>query len=161
MAKDFRNKTFQKVLRGYSPDEVDEYIARINEEYRKTERKMNDTERKLALALEKLDEVSGKYAALAEDNAVYEDRARSVIAEANNKAARIVSEARESAKEIEKKAEKEKSVTINRASFPARFVLHFSFKSVISRLDIGRQAVFQFVVIQPRSHVCQNNSFRL
>ena len=108
MAKDFRNKTFQKVLRGYSPDEVDEYIARINEEYRKTERKMNDTERKLALALEKLDEVSGKYAALAEDNAVYEDRARSVIAEANNKAARIVSEARESAKEIEKKAEKEK-----------------------------------------------------
>ena len=108
MAKDFRNKTFQKVLRGYSPDEVDEYIARINEEYRKTERKMNDAERKLALALEKLDEVSEKYAALAEDNAVYEDRARSVIAEANNKADRIVSEARESAKEIEKKAEKEK-----------------------------------------------------
>ena len=56
MPHDFRNKSFQKVLRGYAPEEVDEYIAYINEEYRKLERRTADSERKLALALKKLDE---------------------------------------------------------------------------------------------------------
>ncbi len=56
MAHDFRNKTFQKVLRGYAPEEVDDYIAYLNEEYRKLERRTADSERKLTLALKKLDE---------------------------------------------------------------------------------------------------------
>lgn len=56
MPHDFRNKSFQKVLRGYAPDEVDDYIAYMNEEYRKLERRTADSERKLALALKKLDE---------------------------------------------------------------------------------------------------------
>ncbi|MBQ7311988.1 MAG: DivIVA domain-containing protein, partial [Clostridia bacterium] len=58
MAHDFRNKTFQKVLRGYAPEEVDDYIAYLNEEYRKLERRTADSERKLALALKKLEESS-------------------------------------------------------------------------------------------------------
>lgn len=54
MPHDFRNKSFQKVLRGYAPDEVEDYIAYMNEEYRKLERRTADSERKLALALKKL-----------------------------------------------------------------------------------------------------------
>ena len=37
MAKDFRNKQFGRIIRGYNPDEVDEYIAYINDEYRNKE----------------------------------------------------------------------------------------------------------------------------
>jgi flotillin len=56
MPHDIRNKSFQRVLRGYAPDEVDEYIAYLQDEYRKLERRTADSERKLALALKKLDE---------------------------------------------------------------------------------------------------------
>ena len=55
MAKDFTKKTFSKNLRGYSPEEVDEYLAYVNDEYRKTESRAQDLERKLALALKKID----------------------------------------------------------------------------------------------------------
>ena len=50
MAKDFRNKTFGRILRGYNPEEVDEYIAYISDEYRKLERRCADSERKLFLS---------------------------------------------------------------------------------------------------------------
>ena len=61
MAKDFRNKQFGRIIRGYNPEEVDEYIAYINEEYRKLERRCADSERKLSLALKKLDEMFTYY----------------------------------------------------------------------------------------------------
>ena len=48
MAKDFRKKTFQKILRGYSPDEVDAYLSYINDEFKKLERRNSENERKLA-----------------------------------------------------------------------------------------------------------------
>lgn len=56
MPNDFTNKSFQKVLRGYSAEEVDSYIDYINTEYKKLERKCADSERKLALAQKKIDE---------------------------------------------------------------------------------------------------------
>ncbi len=58
MARNFSDKTFTKILRGYSPDEVKEYIAYIDGEYRKLERVSADNVRKLALALRKLDEMN-------------------------------------------------------------------------------------------------------
>lgn len=58
MPHDLRNKSFQKVLRGYAPDEVDEYIAYMSEEYRKLERRAVDSDRKLSLALKKLEEAA-------------------------------------------------------------------------------------------------------
>ena len=62
MAKDFRNKQFGRIIRGYNPEEVDEYIGYINDEYRKLERRCADSERKLALALKKLEEMHQKNA---------------------------------------------------------------------------------------------------
>ncbi|MBR3998316.1 MAG: DivIVA domain-containing protein, partial [Clostridia bacterium] len=67
MAKDFRNKQFGRIIRGYNPEEVDEYIAYINDEYRKLERRCADSDRKLALALKKLDEMHQKF--MGADNA--------------------------------------------------------------------------------------------
>ena len=54
MPRDFRKKTFQKILRGYSPDEVDAYLSYVNDEYKKLEKKNSENERKLALAAQKV-----------------------------------------------------------------------------------------------------------
>lgn len=54
MPRDFRKKTFQKILRGYSPDEVDAYLSYVNDEYKKLEKKYSENERKLALAAQKI-----------------------------------------------------------------------------------------------------------
>ena len=54
MPRDFRKKTFQKILRGYSPDEVDAYLSYVNDEYKKLEKKNSENERELALAAQKI-----------------------------------------------------------------------------------------------------------
>ena len=54
MPRDFRKKTFQKILRGYSPDEVDAYLSYVNDEYKKLEKKNSENERKLALTAQKI-----------------------------------------------------------------------------------------------------------
>ncbi len=56
MARDFRNKTFQKVLRGYAQKEVDDYIEYLNDEYKKMEQRALESERKYELARKKFDE---------------------------------------------------------------------------------------------------------
>ena len=87
MAHDFRNKTFQKVLRGYAPEEVDDYIAYLNEEYRKLERRTADSERKLALALKKLDESAKNGAADASVGPAAREAAAKLLREADAKRA--------------------------------------------------------------------------
>ena len=58
MARSFKGKTFSKILRGYSPEEVDEYIAYIDVEYKKLEKAHDEKSRRLSLALGKLDEMN-------------------------------------------------------------------------------------------------------
>lgn len=100
MPKDFRKKTFGKVLRGYAPDEVDDYIAYINEEYRKIERKNADNERKLAIALKKLEETQ-KSSDTRGDAAETANDTSAIFREAEEKAAEkaemILAEARKEA----------------------------------------------------------------
>lgn len=95
MPKDFRNKNFQKILRGYAPEEVDDYIAYINEEYRKLERAKNDSDRKLALALTRLDALNAKLDANHSD---VSDEARNdaglIIADAEKEAEKIIADAK-------------------------------------------------------------------
>lgn len=111
MAKDFRKKVFGKSIRGYTPEEVDEYLGYVTDEYRKLELRAADSERKLALALKKLDDQmkaaeTDKENAAAEQkkideaymNAVHE--AQAVIAEAETTALNICEAA---ALEAEKK----------------------------------------------------------
>ncbi len=116
MPHDFRNKSFQKVLRGYSPDEVEEYIAYFNEEYRKLERKNTDNERKLALALKKLEEY--QRANEPASDSVRETEAR-LLRDAENKSAALLAaaekEAGERAAQILEEAEAKAEVHKNDA----------------------------------------------
>lgn len=110
MARNFSDKTFTKILRGYSPDEVKEYIQYIDNEYKKLERVSADNVRKLALALRKLDEMnnyaeqlekqleelSGQQAA--QPQVDYEELARlknETIERANREAEAILADAKE------------------------------------------------------------------
>jgi len=102
MPHDFRNKSFQKVLRGYAPDEVDEYISYLNEEYRKLERRTADSERKLALALKKLEE------------SVKNGSADSVGPAAREAAAKLLRETEVKREEILAAAEKQAGETAER-----------------------------------------------
>jgi len=108
MAKDFRNKQFGRILRGYNPEEVDEYIAYISDEYRKLERRCANYERQLALALKNLDEMHRK--AEIDDRSVQNaaaDEAKAeaerVIADASRRADEILAGARKDAEAEAKK----------------------------------------------------------
>ena len=119
MAKDFRNKQFGRIIRGYNPEEVDEYIAYINDEYRKLERRCADSDRKLALALKKLDEMHQKF--MGADNADNE-LAAAAISEAKDEADRIIADANTHAAQIAEDAEKD-------AAEKARAILEEAAKS--------------------------------
>ncbi len=119
MAKDFRNKQFGRIIRGYNPEEVDEYIAYINDEYRKLERRCADSDRKLALALKKLDEMHQKF--MGADNADNE-LAAAAISEAKDEADRIIADANTHAAQIAEEAEKD-------AAEKARAILEEAAKS--------------------------------
>ena len=98
MPHDFRNKSFQKVLRGYAPDEVEEYIAYLNEEYRKLEQRTTDSERKLALALKKLYESTKNGSTNSVGPAAREEAAK-LLRKAESEASGIVAKAEEQAEE--------------------------------------------------------------
>ena len=100
MSKDFRSKTFQKVLRGYAPEEVAEYLTYVNSEYQKLERRCGENERKLTIALSKLDAVSTRLKETEENElsaAASEDALKSaddIIAEAKQKADEMLADAK-------------------------------------------------------------------
>ncbi|MGN1409172.1 MAG: DivIVA domain-containing protein [Eubacteriales bacterium] len=109
MAKDFRKKTFQKILRGYSPDEVDAYLSYIIDEFKKLERRNSENERKLAAALQKLDEINlekSKYEGTPEVTEA-EKTADSIIKKANEDAEAIRAGASKAAEEAVREAAEE------------------------------------------------------
>lgn len=129
MAKDFRKKTFQKILRGYAPEEVEEYLAYVTEEYRKLERRNAENERKLVLALKKLDEQQKSEEQLGQQKideaymqAVHE--AEALLAEAETSAAHIrEAAAAEAEKQLAEAAETAKAL-LDAAEADARRAKH-------------------------------------
>ncbi len=98
MARDFRNKTFQKTLRGYAPDEVNEYIAYVNDEYRKLEKRFS-------AAVKKIDELTKKSSAgSAEDEPDSAAESEKILAEAAAKAEAIIKAAEEEAEQVRAEA---------------------------------------------------------
>lgn len=98
MPHDLKNKSFQKVLRGYAPDEVDEYIAYMSEEYRKLERRAVDSDRKLSLALKKLEEAAKNGTADTVGPAAREAAAK-LLRETEEKSSAIIADAERRANE--------------------------------------------------------------
>jgi len=126
MAHDFRNKTFQKVLRGYAPEEVDDYIAYLNEEYHKLERRTADSERKLALALKKLEE-NAKNGVDASVGPAAREAASKLLREAETKRSEMLAmaeqQANETAERIVREAETQAEAVVAEAVGQAEAIL--------------------------------------
>jgi len=60
MAQYIKKKTFIKVMRGYSPEEVDAYIEYLLTKYHEIAKENDDNKRKVAIALRKIQELSEK-----------------------------------------------------------------------------------------------------
>lgn len=93
-AKDIRKKKFEKIKFGYNPEEVDAFMAEIENDLRVMEQELADANNKVQLLADKVRE----YKADEEDlkNALIgaQRQAREVLAEANAKAASIEEEAK-------------------------------------------------------------------
>lgn len=99
MPRDFRKKTFQKILRGYSPDEVDAYLSYVNDEYKKLEKKYSENERKLALAAQKIKAYEFELNKNSSELKTEEELA-APIKEAEEKASAIIEKARGRGRDI-------------------------------------------------------------
>ena len=99
MPRDFRKKTFQKILRGYSPDEVDAYLSYVNDEYKKLEKKNSENERKLALAAQKIKAYEFELNKNSSELKTEEELA-APIKEAEEKASAIIEKARGRGRDI-------------------------------------------------------------
>ena len=111
MSLEFKNKTFPKVLRGYSPEEVENYLDYIDGEYKELERVAKQNEKRLVVALRKLDETSRRleeYIKAEKDRAATEQQivaeaeyvSKRLIAESKLKAAKIIKQATDTAESI-------------------------------------------------------------
>lgn len=105
MPRDFRKKTFQKILRGYSPDEVDAYLSYVNDEYKKLEKKNSENERKLALAAQKIKAYEFELNKNSNELKTEEELA-APIKEAEEKANAIIEKARGKGRDIVNEASK-------------------------------------------------------
>jgi len=119
MAKDFTEKTFQKVLRGYAPEEVDEYIAYVNEEYGKLEQRNADNARKLAMALHKLDDLHKQQE---REKAEVQRKAEQTLEKAAAQARALVEEAETSAAKTKKSAQVKAEQFLQEASAAAKIL---------------------------------------
>ncbi len=107
MSIEIKNKTFSKILRGYDPAEVEDYLDYIDGEYAKSERRTAENEKRLAVALKKLDEATRKLEKLQKANERRTADLHNIVAEAEQTAESIMADARARAAEMIKSAEAE------------------------------------------------------
>ena len=111
-AEDIRNVTFDKVMRGYRPEEVDAYLDQVAAELERLQRKKRMRRKKLYILAEKVDQYRNDEETLKTALLNAQRMGESVIHEARQKAETIIydatskaSQAREEA--VEKVAEEE------------------------------------------------------
>lgn len=84
LPEEISKRSFSKVIRGYNPTEVDEYITAATENYSSLYREYAELEHKLALALDRLSKLDGE-----------EEKVRKTLETARGAADKIVSDAYE------------------------------------------------------------------
>lgn len=111
-AEDIRNVTFDKVMRGYRPEEVDAYLDQVAAEMERLRADKEDAEKKMYILAEKVDQYRNDEETLKTALLNAQRMGESVIHEARQKAETIIydatskaSQAREEA--VEKVAEEE------------------------------------------------------
>ena len=86
---ELKNKTFGKAVRGYNPNEVDDYIDFLIEKYTELYRENDELERKLKIVVTNLDEIRDE-----------EESSRATLVKAQQLGEKIVREANEKADAI-------------------------------------------------------------
>lgn len=83
---ELKNKTFGKVVRGYNPNEVDDYIDFLIEKYTELYRENDELERKLKIVVTNLDEIRDEEESIRATLVKAQQLGEKIVREANEKA---------------------------------------------------------------------------
>ena len=88
---ELKNKSFTKTMRGYNPQEVDEYIDFLVENYTSLYRENSELERKLKIVVTNLDELKDEEESIRSTLLKSQKLSEKIIRDANEKADVITS----------------------------------------------------------------------
>lgn len=97
---DIHNKEFKKGFRGYSEEEVDEFLDKVVADFEKLYKENNETKERIAIVNEKIESYSSIEKTLQSTLIVAQSTADEVLSNARKKSDVIISEANEQAKRI-------------------------------------------------------------
>ena len=103
-AKDVQKKKFEKVKFGYSPEEVDSFLAQIENDLRLLQQDLDDSNEKVQLLADKVREYKDTEDDLKNALLLAQKQARQVVEEAQAKADAIVTEAKNSVDSVKAQA---------------------------------------------------------
>ena len=103
-AKDIHKKKFEKVKFGYSPEEVDSFLAQIENDLRLMQQNLDESNDKVQLLADKVREYKETEDDLKNALLGAQKQAREVIADAEAKAAQITAEAQASVDSVKSQA---------------------------------------------------------
>lgn len=103
-AKDVQKKKFEKVKFGYSPEEVDSFLAQIENDLRLMQQNLDDSNEKIQLLADKVREYKDTEDDLKNALLLAQKQARQVVEEAQQKADAIVADAKASVDTVKSQA---------------------------------------------------------
>ncbi|MBR5722931.1 MAG: DivIVA domain-containing protein [Oscillospiraceae bacterium] len=103
-AKDVQKKKFEKVKFGYNPEEVDSFLAQIENDLRLMQQDLDDSNEKIQLLADKVREYKDTEDDLKNALLLAQKQARQVVEDAQQKADAIVAEARASVDTVKSQA---------------------------------------------------------
>ncbi|MGX7244070.1 DivIVA domain-containing protein [Enterococcus quebecensis] len=120
---DIQNKNFSTKMRGYSQDDVDDFLDQVTKDYEDSLQKRRELEKSLKHAEEKLQYFNELKDALNQSIIVAQDTADKVKTSANKESEVIVTSAENTANEMISSAEKRSSNLITSAEEKAKEIL--------------------------------------
>ncbi|MBR3447721.1 MAG: DivIVA domain-containing protein [Oscillospiraceae bacterium] len=103
-AKDVQKKKFEKVKFGYSPEEVDSFLAQVENDLRLMQQDLDDSNEKIQLLADKVREYKDTEDDLKNALLLAQKQARQVVEEAQQKADAIVADAKASVDTVKSQA---------------------------------------------------------
>lgn len=120
---DIQNKNFPTKMRGYNPDDVDDFLDQVTKDYEDSLQRTRELEKSLKHAEEKLQYFNELKDALNQSIIVAQDTADKVKTSANKESEVIVTSAENTANEMVSSAEKRSTTLITSAEEKAREIL--------------------------------------
>ena len=103
-AKDVQKKKFEKVKFGYNPEEVDSFLAQIENDLRLMQQDLDDSNEKIQLLADKVREYKDTEDDLKNALLLAQKQARQVVEDAQHKADAIIAEAKDSVDTVKSQA---------------------------------------------------------